>query len=697
MSSYYPFSFASIALALLAAPAAAQEAQQAGAEPVADGVVDREGVISYTPADFADARPNTALDMINRLPGFSLDGGDNVRGFAGAAGNVLIDGQRPTTKSDGLGDQLGRIQIGQVERIDLIRGSAPGIDMQGQPVVANVIRKKADTFQQVLGVGGLAFAKTGKNLWNWSYQGNWRSGDQQIDFSLSRGIAMDDSVGFGWRTIADPLTGAQTAQLSQVEGDGVPHSGRINYKGPLAGGTLSVNASAGTDEFKNETYYSGGGVPEERFLSRSANDRGEIGVNYKLPIGEGLEAEALALSKIAFGKALSTGASGPTLQAFQVEAEAGETIGRGILRWRISPELSVEGGGETAFNYREQSVGLSVNGAPVPLPASDVRVEEVRGEAFVQGTWRPSPQWSLEGGVRVEKSTITQTGDTERERSFTYAKPRAILTWSPTETDQLRLRAEREVGQLNFQDFASSVDLNSDVVTSGNAELEPDKTWTYEATYEKRFWEGAAAVLTFRHDDISDVQDQFPFVVSIDQDGDGDLDQVRVAGPGNIGDGTNDAVIFNLTLPLAPVGLKGGELKVETMWQESEVRDPLTGENRRISGQRPDEVNVSFRQDLPELDLSYGFGWFAGWRENYYRLREVESLKLRDYFFSFIEWKPTDKFTLRAELNNLDPFSFTIRRDVFDQPRDVGSLVEVETQRRNSQVIGQVRARWTLG
>jgi hypothetical protein len=65
-----------------------------------------EGIISYTPADFAAARPNTALDMINRMPGFSFDGGDNVRGFAGAAGNVLIDGARPTSKTDGLGDTL---------------------------------------------------------------------------------------------------------------------------------------------------------------------------------------------------------------------------------------------------------------------------------------------------------------------------------------------------------------------------------------------------------------------------------------------------------------------------------------------------------------------------------------------------------------------------------------------------------------
>ena len=120
MSGYYSFSLASILAVVMAAPAMAQAADAA-----AQTVAASQNVISYTPADFAAARPNTAMDMINRLPGFQFDGGDSVRGFAGAAGNVLIDGQRPTIKSDSLQDTLARITIKQVERIDVIRGSVP--------------------------------------------------------------------------------------------------------------------------------------------------------------------------------------------------------------------------------------------------------------------------------------------------------------------------------------------------------------------------------------------------------------------------------------------------------------------------------------------------------------------------------------------------------------------------------------------
>ena len=85
------------------------------------------------------------MEMVNKLPGFTFDGGAGVRGFEGAAGNVLIDGERPATKSDDLESILRRIPAGQVDHIDVIRGGAPGIDMQGKTVLANVVRRKGDS------------------------------------------------------------------------------------------------------------------------------------------------------------------------------------------------------------------------------------------------------------------------------------------------------------------------------------------------------------------------------------------------------------------------------------------------------------------------------------------------------------------------------------------------------------------------
>ncbi len=286
MRNYYSFSLASILTVVLAAPAFAQDTT-----PAAAPVAQQEGVISYTPADFAASRPNTALDMISRIPGFSFNSGDQVRGFAGAAGNVLVDGQRPTVKTDSLDSVLSRIQISQVERIDVVRGGAPGIDMQGQTVVANVIVKKSDTFQQVISAGGMIYAKTGDTIPTYGYTATRRVGEHQFDFNVSRGLSLDDSVGFGTRTRIDATTGAVTRfENADTEGDGYVYTARGSYKGPLFDGTLSVNGLASTDTFKNESHFISP-TTDERFIDRSANDRTEVGINFKRSLGESFELE----------------------------------------------------------------------------------------------------------------------------------------------------------------------------------------------------------------------------------------------------------------------------------------------------------------------------------------------------------------------------------------------------------------------
>jgi outer membrane receptor for ferrienterochelin and colicin len=123
----------------VASPAFGQEAQSGQIAEFAAGSA--SNVTSYKPDFFAQFRPNTSFDMVTRIPGFQFDGGSNARGFAGTAGNVLIDGERPPSRSDSLSSVLARIPSSAVERIDIVRGGAEGIDMQGKSIIANVIRK----------------------------------------------------------------------------------------------------------------------------------------------------------------------------------------------------------------------------------------------------------------------------------------------------------------------------------------------------------------------------------------------------------------------------------------------------------------------------------------------------------------------------------------------------------------------------
>src|SRR3546814_9939515 len=80
--------------------------------------------------------------MVLRVPGFTIVESDaDVRGYAGATGNVLFDGARPTSKRADTSALLKRIPAHAVERIELIHAGAPGIDMGGYAVLANVVRR----------------------------------------------------------------------------------------------------------------------------------------------------------------------------------------------------------------------------------------------------------------------------------------------------------------------------------------------------------------------------------------------------------------------------------------------------------------------------------------------------------------------------------------------------------------------------
>jgi outer membrane cobalamin receptor len=130
--------FLSAACAALAAPAFAQ-APAAGEQP-APATPQNGRTTVYDAAFFAQFTPRTALDIARRVPGFNLDlGNTNVRGFAAAAGNVVINGARPSSKAESLETTLSRIPASQVSRVEVGPGDLYGADYSSRSQVLNII------------------------------------------------------------------------------------------------------------------------------------------------------------------------------------------------------------------------------------------------------------------------------------------------------------------------------------------------------------------------------------------------------------------------------------------------------------------------------------------------------------------------------------------------------------------------------
>lgn len=656
-------------LMIAAAVAALAAAEPSAAVAPAKAATSETGVIAYPASFFAEASPSTAYDMVIRVPGFSFDKGAVVRGLAGSGGNVLIDGEPAVAKNDALDEILKRIPAGAVAHVDLIRGGAPGIDMQGRTVVVNLVRKSTAGFRGATTAGAF-FVYDGRVLGSFRAEGQWRwAGGRAAEASIILGYGPDDQLGDGQR-IRKAANGS-TLILSDVDADGkgLKQWTTGAYETPLAGGKLRLNAAymmtPYSAEITDRLRFPGGKEYQYDTMDRL---QAEVGGRYTRHLTPRLDLEAVAFQQWNNNDTKSRFEGARLIRQFEGDRKTTESVGRGHLRFAQSPTLTWEFGAEGAYNKLDNTTTLFQNGAKVRVPAASVLVTEKRGELFATTTWRPSEAVTVEAGLRQERSTISSEGDVLLEKQLQFTKPRVAVTWSATPTTQVRLRVEREVGQLNFDDFvAPSSVASTGTVIAGNPDLSPQQAWVVEAAVEQRFWKSGAAILTLRHYQLTDVIDRAPIFAGA---------QVFDA-PSNIGDGTKDELILNATLPLDAI-LKGAQIRGQSTWRRSEVTDPTTGEKREISRLRPLEWEAHFTHDLPRLRMNWGADVFGAWRQTSYKYNAIYTDKLKTFVILFAEWKPKPDLTVRAELNNATERGFRHTATAYAGPRNTAPVKYVD-------------------
>jgi len=591
-----------------------------------------DGAQVFEAAFFKQYNPVTAADIVNRVPGFEIDDGEVLRGFGATAGNVLVNGERPSSKVL-ISEQLKRIPAESVIRVELISGSASNVDVRGQTQLVNVVLKQA---------------KQGGSPTTWVVDVRDIQYSERLGWGLqlTKTFALAENAELTVDLQAPNLRGRSESYETVRNAAGVitelrEQNGQPNNIGaqgsvvlkwrPTAQDAVSFNAQVAptwnTTNFTNFSFTPAGATRSiQAGLSDYTNNyTAELGGDWEHRFSPELSVKGIALATFTnvdqndtFFTYTPTGTAGPGgLANTRTQArttEAGERVGRGFVTWRPSAEHTIDAGVEGAFNFRDTTLDIfSDSGAgplPVLLPVSDTRVEETRIEPFITDVWKLSPQLTLETGFIYESSTIKQSGDETKEREFSYPKPRAILTWQATEADQARFTAAREVAQLDFAEFASSVNFLDSSQLIGNPDLEPEKTWRARAEWEHKFGARAALTLAVFHDQVEDVQDFIPRTICVNPIGASlavcpDVDERTFDAPGNIGDGTRTGVEVRAAVPLAPL-IPNAELRLSGLWQETDVTDPLTGENRRFSGEKDWNYNVAFRQDLPELKMAWG-------------------------------------------------------------------------------------------
>ena len=624
----------------------------------------------YQRAYFDPYNPQTARDIVDRIPGFSFDPGDDLRGFGGAAGNVLVDGVRPTSKSGGIEDALTRIPANDVAQVEVIRGTAGTSEATGQSVVANIIR---------VGTGRVAswrlkIERNSEGTINPLFEGSLaaRLGDWSTSTKLTAFWEEFDLAGRRDRFDADGnLTLAQTEDRPSVLTEGFVSSEAIRQ---FDAGTLTLNARAGVSGFLPDT-------DRFQFDARRPDDApdGRVQIDFDSVRWTG-EASADWVTKLSSDwsfKTLLLATTAPLDETNEVRIERPlqsfsggssfrnrqfpiETILRSTIARPGDRKLKPEFGLELAYNRLDSEfelLNIDADGVqtPVLLPAANVLVEELRAEAFSNLIWSLSPQWTVETGIALEASQISVSGDTENQQSFVFAKPFTNLLYRPSQSLQFQLGVRRSVGQLDFGDFAASADAEQDREFGGNPELAPDQTWRTAFSVDWRTESSGAINVELFHEWRSDV-----------------LEQVRLTedafGLGNAGNARVWGLITSASLPLTPL-VAGGLLEVRATVQDSKFTDPLINQPRVLNNIASPTVSVNFRQDIPAGQWSWGINYIAVRNNDFFFGNETSSFREGSQIELFAETTRYFDIKSRLALRGVGGRNFFTERRFFSPDR----------------------------
>ncbi len=298
------------------------------------------------------------------------------------------------------------------------------------------------------------------------------------------------------------------------------------------------------------------------------------------------------------------------------------------------------------------------------------------------------PELTLEAGSRYEKSQLKQQGDTVRTRKLSYLKPSALVTWEFAPSDEVRLGYERQAGQLDFNNFVSSVNLSQGQVSSGNPNLRPYTLWQTELAWEHRFSPGSLT-LTARDQRISDTYDRIMLASAA-----GLLDAL-----GNVGSGKRREFQANFNMPMdwANPALAGVTIQGSWLRRFSSVMDPLTGEERRISGDNGTEGKVTITKDVPAARMRYGVTYTHSVDKPNWRFNEFMRNLNPEFIDAFVEYKPAPDWQIRLIGENLTDRPISRIRDVYAGPRNSAAKNYIEFNPEDTGMRVGLNIQHTLG
>jgi hypothetical protein len=679
------------AMAQVAAPAPGDSA----AAPIAQPTTGNSSRQTYDAAYFTQFAPANALQIVARVPGFSIESTDDgVRGFAAAAGNVVINGQRPSAKSESLDTILARIPASRVLRVEVAPGEQFGAEYAGKAQVLNLVLTAGGGLAGTI-EGGVLRDYSGKILAEGGVSALLRTGKSTFNVALR--FDNDRTTEEGYDRVTALPSGALVEYRRKVNRINDPN-GSISASWAYDDGafrTANLNARVALDRFRldqtSDVTPASGPVRDDRLSQRYRTENYEIGGDVTRPFaGGGIKLIGLATQRDRRNADRSyLRVNGGVIGGFEqfLDDVSSETLLRAVWSRPNATGWNIEIGAEGVINRLASRVDLfSLGGGNrmrIDLPVDDAVVKEYRGEAFVNAGRALASNLRLDLAATYETSRLTVTGDAEAERALSFLKPRAVLDWRPGNKWRLQLSVQRTVAQLQFEDFISSAELTNDRVNGGNAELLPQRAWESLLTVERPIMGDGLVKLELGYNRMEKVQDRILTPEGFD-------------APGNLGTGHLYLARARVDTPLGKFGIKGGRLTLYASYVGTSVIDPYTGQSRRFSGNNDFVAEANFRQDLGKF--AWGFNVSGATAGSFYRQNEVDrNYSVPPYVTAFAEYRPDRRTTLTLSVDNLTGMPARRERTFFAPDRRNLVASQFEFRHRNRHIVPEISFKRSFG
>jgi hypothetical protein len=632
----------------------------------------------YTPADFARFAPKTAYDMLTQVPSFTIQSVDTSnRGLGQASENVLINGQRVANKL-GAVDQLQRTPAASVDRIEIVDAASLGIaGLSGQ--VANVIL-------------GTTAKGSGQYEWKTNFRAHFTEPELlggsmsysnkvgPVDYTLS----VKNRYGRGgiggpvWIYDANHVLTETRREIYHSEYEQANSELKLGVHPGTSIGNLTLNYTPyWNPQFQTDTRHFVAGEVRTRTNGVSlAGYTADINADYEFALGPGRlkmiglrhwEHEPLVTTDVT--RYISTGAD-PLGVRFNRDTHLGETIGRTEYHWKTGRndwQISFE----RAFNSLDQKGGLfrlndTGDFVEVPFPEGTGKVTELRYEAIATLSRPLASNLDVQLAAGGEISHLDRVDDDQPARKFFRPKGSLTLGWHPTKAWDVSLKLRRRVGQISFYDFLAQPKLSQDRQDAGNPDLVPPQSWEAETEISRDLGKWGKTRLNLHYYRVTDIID----VIPIGTDG---------QGIGNLPRADRFGAESTSTINFDPIGWHGAKLDLNAGFEQTRVRDPLTGQKRPISGISDRWGSAQIRHDLPHTPFAWGaYVQYQHYAKNYYLTEVYRSLDLPWIAGFFVEDKDVLGLTVRFTVDNVPEGWHFFDRTVYSGFRDRAPIAFIE-------------------